>query len=138
MQFSKVRFLLQVVCVLFCCQILAQAPAGSPAAPTKRALLIGINSYSHSTNDVTVPDGTPRTGRYEPLLIYKDLKGPSHDVAAMRELLTSEKFGFPNDDQHIHILIDQAATRDGLSSASLSKIVVDDGHSVRGWCQSKN
>jgi len=37
------------------CQILAQAPAGSPAAPTKRALLIGINSYSHSTNDVTVP-----------------------------------------------------------------------------------
>jgi len=124
-QFSKVRFLLQVVCVLFCCQILAQAPAGSPAAPTKRALLIGINSYSHSTNDVTVPDGTPRTGRYEPLLIYKDLKGPSHDVAAMRELLTSEKFGFPNDDQHIHILIDQAATRDAILKAMQQYLVKD-------------
>jgi hypothetical protein len=74
---------------------------------------------------VTVPDGAPRTGRYEPLLIYRDLKGPSHDVAAMRELLTSEKFGFPNDDQHIHVLLDQAATRDAILKAMQQYLVKD-------------
>ena len=125
MQLSKVRLLLQVVCILFCCRVIAQAPSGPAAAPTKSALLIGIDNYSHPTNDVTVPDGTPRTGRYEPLLIYHDLKGPSHDVAAMRELLTSEKFGFPNDDQHIHILMDQAATRNGILKAMQQYLVKD-------------
>ncbi len=125
MQFSKVRLLLKVLCVLLCCRILAQAPAGSPPAPTKRALLIGINTYSHPSHDVSVPDGAPRIGRYEPLLIYHDLKGPSHDVAAMRELLTSEKFGFPNDDQHIHILMDQAATRDAILKAMQQYLVKD-------------
>ena len=125
MQFSKVRFLLQVLCVLLCCRVFAQAPSGPPAAATKSALLIGIDNYSHPTNDVTVPDGAPRIGRYEPLLIYRDLKGPSHDVAAMRDLLTSEKFGFPNDDKHIHILLDQAATRDAILKAMQQYLVKD-------------
>ena len=121
MQFSKVGLLLQLVCGLYCLSIFAQPPA----APARRALLIGIDNYSHPTTDVTVPDGAPRTGRYEPLLIYHDLKGPSHDVAAMRDLLTSEKFGFPNDDQHIHILLNQAATRDAILKAMQQYLVKD-------------
>jgi hypothetical protein len=125
MLFSKVRLLLQVLCVLFCCRVFAQAPSGSPAAPTKSALLIGIDNYAHPTTGVTVPDGAARIGRYEPLLIYRDLKGPSHDVAAMRDLLTSEKFSFPNDDQHIHILLDQAATRDAILKAMQQYLVKD-------------
>ena len=125
MQLSNVRLLLAAVCILVCCRVIAQAPAGSLATATKSALLIGIDHYSHPTNDVTVPDGAPRTGRYEPLLIYKDLKGPSHDVAAMRDLLTSEKFGFPNDDKHIHILLDQAATRDAILKAMQQYLVKD-------------
>ncbi|MGA2167569.1 MAG: caspase family protein [Terracidiphilus sp.] len=93
--------------------------------PTKSALLIGIDIYSHPSDDVKVPDGAPPIGRYEPQLTYRDLKGPSHDVAAMRDLLTSEKFGFPNDDQHIHILLNQAATRDAILKAMQQYLVQD-------------
>jgi hypothetical protein len=125
MQFFKVRLLLHVFCVLFCFRGFAQAPSAPPAAATKSALLIGIDNYAHPATGVTVPDGAPRTGRYEPLLTYRDLKGPSHDVAAMRELLTSEKFGFPNDDQHIHILLDQAATRGAMLNAMQQYLVKD-------------
>ena len=125
MERRKFLLLLQVLCVLFCYRISAQAPSGSPATPTKSALLIGIDIYAHPSDDVKVPDGAARTGRYEPQLTYRDLKGPSHDVAAMRDLLTSEKFGFPNDDQHIHILLDQAATRDAILKAMQQYLVND-------------
>jgi hypothetical protein len=125
MQFFQVRLLLRVFCVLFCFRAFAQTPSAPPAAATRSALLIGIDNYAHPDTGVTVPDGAPRTGRYEPLLTYRDLKGPSHDVAAMCELLTSEKFGFPNDDRHIHILLDQAATRDAILKAMQQYLVKD-------------
>jgi hypothetical protein len=70
-----------------------------------------------------VPDGTPRIGRYENGLVYRNLKGPTHDVNAMRDLLTSEKFGFPNDAGHIHILLDQAATHDAILRAMQRSLV---------------
>ena len=42
----------------------------------------------------------------------------------MRELLTSSKFGFPDDDQHIHLLENSAATRAGILAA-MSKYLVE-------------
>jgi hypothetical protein len=105
----------------------AEQPAGSgpDRAPEKSALLIGIGSYDHAAKDIRVPDGTPRIGRYEEHLVFGNLKGPSHDVDSMRALLTSEKFGFPDDDRHIHILRDAAATRDGILKAMQQYLVTD-------------
>ena len=127
MELHKLRLLLQVLCFLLCCRISAQAQSGvgSSAVPTRSALLIGIDTYEHPPADVKVPDGAPRIGRYEPQLTYRNLKGPTHDVDAMRDLLTSEKFGFPNDAKHIHILLDQAATHDAILRAMQQYLVKD-------------
>jgi hypothetical protein len=127
MKLRHARLYLPVLIVIICCQTSAQAPtgSGSPAHPTKSALLIGISTYDHPSTDVAVPDGTSRTGRYESGLTYPDLKGPAHDVDAMRALLTSEKFGFPNDDKHIHVLLDQAATHDAILKAMQQYLVKD-------------
>lgn len=127
MERHKFLLIIQVLCVLLCCQTSgrAQSGAGSSAVPTKSALLIGIDTYEHPPADVKVSDGTPRIGRYEPQLTYRNLKGPIHDVDAMRDVLTSEKFGFPNDAQHIHILLDQAATHDAMLKAMQQYLVED-------------
>jgi hypothetical protein len=120
------RLLLAALCVLFCCRISAQAPpAGNSLVSTKSALLIGIDTYAHPNTDLKVPANAPLTGRYEPLLTYPNLKGPSHDVASMRDLLTSEKFGFPNDDQHIHVLLNEQATHDAILQAMEQYLVRD-------------
>jgi hypothetical protein len=127
MDIRPVRLLLAALCVLFCSGISAQAPpaANSSAPSTKSALLIGIDTYAHPNTDIKVPAGAPLTGRYEPLLTYPDLKGPSHDVAAMRTLLTSENFGFPNDDKHIHVLLNEQATHDAMLQAMEQYLVRD-------------
>ena len=76
-----------------CLVLLALAAAGlSIAVPQVAglagyALLIGIDTYEHPASDIEVPSGAPLTGRFEPALVYQSLKGPSHDVAAMRSLL---------------------------------------------------
>jgi hypothetical protein len=116
-----------VLCVVLCCRISGQtqSAAGSAAVPTRSALLIGINTYEHPPADIKVPDGTPRIGRYENGLTYRNLKGPTHDVNAIRDLLTSEKFGFPNDAGHIHILLDQAATHDA-SLRAMQRYLVEE------------
>jgi hypothetical protein len=109
----------------------ARLPAEQPAVaapatrPEKSALLIGIGSYDHAASEIKVPVGTPRTGRYAGGLRFNSLKGPAHDIDSMRELLTSEKFGFPNDDRHIHVLRDAAATRDGMLKAMEKYLVTD-------------
>ena len=106
---------------------LAHAPcqAGPQAITTKRALLIGINTYSHPAMEIVVPDGTPKDGRYEPQLTYPDLKGPANDVKEMRDLLISEKFGFPCDEERMHVLLDSQATHDGILAA-MEKYLVHD------------
>ena len=86
-------------------------------AQTKRALLIGIDTYEPPGTRVKVPAGTPAEGRFAAGITFANLQGPTHDVDAMRDLLTSAKFGFPNDDQHIHILRDSAATHDAILAA---------------------
>ena len=52
-------------------------------------------------------------GRVASGLTFPNLKGPTHDVGAMREVLTSAKFGIPNDDLHIYVLknVDQPDAR---------------------------
>lgn len=118
------RVVLAILCILICCRIPAQSPsgAGSPAAPTRTALLIGIDTYAHPSNDIAVPGGTPPIGRYEPGLTFPNLAGPVHDIDAMRALL-SQEFGFPNDNKHIHILLDEAATHDAILKAMQQYLV---------------
>jgi len=106
--------------------IMAQGQAGDTASSSaKYALLIGIDTYEPSGAKITVPADAPAKGRFAAGLTFPDLKGPTHDVDAMRALLSSERFGFPNDDQHIHILRDSAATHDAIVAA-IRKYVVDD------------
>jgi len=127
MKLRQVRLLLAALCALICCQFHAQAPsgAGSLATPTKSALLIGINKYTHHPEEIRVPDGVERTGRNTPNLKFEDLKGSIQDVDAMRKLLTSVEFGFPNDDKHIHTLLDEAATHDAILKAMRQYLVTD-------------
>jgi hypothetical protein len=126
MDIRPIRLVFAALCVLFCCRVSAQAPpAANSSASTKSALLIGIDTYAHPNGDLKVPAGAPQTGRFEPLLIYPNLKGPSHDVAAMRALLTSEKFGFSNDDKHIHVLLNEQATHDAILQAMEQYLVRD-------------
>jgi hypothetical protein len=63
----------------------------------KYALLIGINKY---TNEGVNP-----------------LKGAVADVLSMKNLLTSQKFGFPNNEEHVRVLTDEAATGDNILNA---------------------
>jgi Caspase domain len=94
-------------------------------AQSKSALLIGIDTYMPTDASIKVPAGAPLKGRFAGGLTFPDLKGPTHDVDAMHVLLSSERFGFPDDDQHIHILRDSAATHDAILAA-IRKYVVDE------------
>jgi hypothetical protein len=126
MDIRPVRLLLPALSVLFCCAISAQAPpADNSSLSARSALLIGIDTYAHPNTDLKVPAGAPQTGRYEPQLTYPNLKGPSHDVAAMRTLLTSEKFAFPDDAKHIHLLLNEQATHDAILQAMERYLVRD-------------
>lgn len=76
----------------------AQAPA--PGTGVKRALLIGINLYQPAGTQAQHPQGCVG-GRCE-LPEFKNLDGSLNDVAAMRDLLASPKFGF--DPKNITVL----------------------------------
>jgi hypothetical protein len=86
-------------------------------AETKYALLIGIDTYQ-PPNTVIKPPAGVSTGRFAPgAPLFTNLAGPTNDVASMRQVLTSAKFGFPNDEQHMHLLQNGAATRAGILAA---------------------
>ncbi|GAB6038816.1 hypothetical protein JCM15519_33750 [Fundidesulfovibrio butyratiphilus] len=80
-----------LVFVVFCCFHVRTA-----SAATKRALLIGINSYSASGNN-------------------KDLEGALNDVALMRDILTSPSFGFKAED--VAVLENEQATHSRVVAA---------------------
>jgi hypothetical protein len=105
-----------VPCVL-CLPLFAQT-AGT-AASEKSALLIGINTYQPlGTHPVSAAAaGAEPEGRFAVGLDFENLKGPLNDVKAMRALLTSAKFGFPDDPQHMHLLLDTDATRAAVLTA---------------------
>jgi hypothetical protein len=111
-----VRALLAVFCLL--------APILHASGQEKYALLIGIDTYQPANTTIKRPAGE-NTGRFAPgAPLFYNLTGPTHDVASMRAVLTSTKFGFPNDDQHIHILENGAATRAGILAA-MNKYLVE-------------
>jgi hypothetical protein len=74
--------------------VATQEPAKAQARYDKLALLVGINNYKY----------------------VKPLGGTVNDVRSMRALLV-ERFGFPDDDEHIRVLTDEQATRDAILRA---------------------
>lgn len=85
-EFLAMRCRLLVVAVL-----LAPAIRGSHAQG-RWALLIGINTYQPAQTTARHPDGC--TGGRCDLPVFDNLDGALNDVAAMRDLLVSPKFGF--------------------------------------------
>ena len=67
----------------------------SASAQTRRALLVGINTYQPEGTAAVHPAGCTY-GRCD-LTSFDNLNGPLNDVVAMRDVLTSPKFGFPID-----------------------------------------
>jgi hypothetical protein len=120
---------------LLVCAVLAQAAINS-GAQTKRALLIGINTYQPTNTLAIHPQGCTY-GRCD-LTSFDNLEGPLNDVVAVRDLLTSPKFGFPVDKvvavtdpllpasplQYVNLGSSQT-THDGIL-AVMQKYLVDD------------
>ena len=80
--------------LLFSCAfLLLLISARSSHAQVRRALLIGINTYQPSQTTAQHPTGC--TGGRCDLPVFENLDGALNDVAAMRDLLVSPKFGFP-------------------------------------------
>ena len=94
---------------------------GISLAQTKRALLIGINTYQLANVQWSQQQG-PTGGRFA-LAALPNLEGALNDVQAMRDLLASPKFGFPKD--RVFILPEKDATHDGIVSA-MRKYLVDE------------
>jgi hypothetical protein len=109
------RALLAVFCLL--------APTLAALGQAKYALLIGIDTYQPANTTVKRPPGVD-TGRFAPgAPVFPNLAGPTNDVASMRDVLVSSKFGFPSDGQHIHLLENGAATRAGILAAMTNYLV---------------
>ncbi len=76
--------------------VLASVPlpsqSGGQAGGAKRALLVGIDLYEPTGTQAQHPAGC-HGGRCD-LPVFNNLDGPLNDVAAMRDLLSSPKFGF--------------------------------------------
>jgi hypothetical protein len=112
---SAWRVLLAVFC-LFAPMLQAQQ---------KYALLIGIDTYQPPNTVIKPPPGVS-SGRFAPgAPLFTNLAGPTNDVASVRQVLTSAKFGFPNDDQHIHLLENGEATRVGILAA-MNKYLINE------------
>ena len=71
----------------------------------KLALLVGINDYKY----------------------VKPLKGTVNDVKNMRKLLV-ERFGFPDDGEHIRVLTDKQATRNAILKAIKEHLIAKATH----------
>ena len=115
-----------VLCIFFSLQVAGQ---------TKRALLIGINTYQPAGTKAEHPAGCVY-GRCE-LGAFENLEGSVNDAQAMADLLTSPKFGFPADKvvlltnpgpprprPGLVVLPAAETTRDGILAA-MQKYLVD-------------
>ena len=78
--------------LLFSCAFLLLIATQGSVAQVRRALLIGINTYQPSQTTAQHPAGC--TGGRCDLPIFENLDGALNDVAAMRDLLVSPRFGF--------------------------------------------
>jgi len=97
-------------------------------AQTKRALLIGIDTYEPKGKTISKPAGSDQgnkpTGlsRWD-LPHWVNLDGSLNDVESVHELLASPKYGFA--EKNIHILAEGNATRDGILQA-MKKYLLDE------------
>ena len=87
--------------------LLALSPARDLASQTRRALLIGINTYERFAR------GTPGAAASARALVT-DLDGAVNDAESMRDLLRA-RFGF--EPSRIEVLEDTAATRERILAA---------------------
>jgi len=114
---------------------LSALSATQAAAQTKRALLIGIDTYQPAGTQAQHPAGCVY-GRCE-LGAFENLDGAVNDARAMADLLTSPKFGFPADkvvlltnpaEPHprpgVVVLPAEQTSRDGILAA-MQKYLVD-------------
>jgi Caspase domain len=83
-------FMRHLTSPLLICLVLSSWQVG---AQTRRALLIGINTYQPAGTAATHPAGC-MYGRCE-LGAFENLQGSVNDAQAMADLLTGPKFGFP-------------------------------------------
>ncbi len=111
-RFHCVRFVCLVAFVIVGGSLMSQdVSLGSQVGThNKLALLVGINDYKYK-------------GEY-----LKPLYGAVNDVMNMKRLLV-ERFGFPDDDDHIRVLTDEQATRDAGLARTVRSI---DHHKKRG------
>jgi len=117
----------RILCLLTTAVLLyasgARVWAQNASSENRYALLIGIDTYEPAGAKVKIPAGVKPVGRFATGLEFANLEGPTHDVDTMRELLTGERFGFPQ--KNIDVLLDGAATHDAIL-ARLKKDLVDD------------
>ncbi len=120
--------------LLFSCYLFVFLVQGS-AAQVHRALLIGINLYQPPQTTARHPTGC--TGGRCDLPVFENLDGAVNDVAAMRDLLASPKFGFAPGDialltnpalppaqlRYVALPVNQT-THDGILAA-MQKYLVD-------------
>ena len=104
------------------------ALVSSAAAQTKRALLIGIETYEAKGDKISRPAGVSKpsgeadAGRWD-LPEWGNLEGSLNDVESVRELLAGRKFGFA--ENNIHVLEEGKATREGILQA-MKKYLLDE------------
>ena len=99
------------------------------AAQTKRALLIGIDTYEAEGKTDQQTGGSDSTkgdaadaGRWD-LREWGNLDGSLNDVESVHELLASPKYGFA--ENNIHIVEEEKATREGILQA-MKKYLLDE------------
>jgi hypothetical protein len=122
----------QLTSPLLICLVLSPLQVG---AQTRRALLIGINTYQPTGTTAVHPPGC-MYGRCE-LGAFENLEGSVNDAQAMADLLTGPKFGFPAANvtlltnpappkprPGVAILPAEQTTRDGILAA-MQKYLVD-------------
>jgi hypothetical protein len=103
--------------------------SGLSAAQSKRALLIGIDEYAAPKKSITPPTAVdkPRGLELEPsrwdLPVWPPLEGAVNDALAMKETLTSPKFGFSKQEPYIKVLTNQQATRQAILDAMRKYLV---------------
>lgn len=95
--------------------VVAKSQAPDPGHGVRRALLVGINLYQPEGTKAQHPDGC-QGGRCD-LPEFGNLDGSLNDVAAMRDLLSSPKFGF--DAKNIAVL-----TNPGLPATALPYVTL--------------
>ena len=98
------------------------------AAQTKRALLIGINTYEAKGKTISKPEGVAKgngpteASRWD-LPEWGNLDGSLNDVESIHEILASSKFGFAAN--NIHVVEEEKATREGILQA-MKKYLLDE------------